>query len=148
MLNYDGIGDKIKWWGKFLFVLETVAAVGLSIFLLISPLQWCRIVGICVMILVPIYAWIQYRLLYGFGKIVNAASSYIFDRISNSNKVPKPSTVEMGDVGGNAIDNPQNATPKIAPTPSVQRYKSCPRCGEIVTSSICNTCGKTNNLFD
>ena len=148
MLNYDGIGDKIKWWGKFLFVLETVAAVGLSIFLLISPLQWCKIVGVCIMILIPVYAWVQYRLLYGFGKIVNAASAYIFDRISNSDKTPNISPAGSGENRSDAVDKPQNAPPKIDPVQSGQRYGSCPRCGEIVTSSICNTCGKTNNLFN
>ena len=25
--------------------------------------------------------------------------------------------------------------------------KTCPFCGDVVTSSVCNTCGKTNNLF-
>ena len=148
MLNYDVVGDKIKWWGKFLFVLETVAAVVLGIFLLTSPLQWCKIVGVVIMILIPIYAWVQYRLLYGFGKIVNAASACIFDRISNSDKTSNISPAGSGENRSDAVDKPQNAPPKIAPAQSAQYYRSCPRCGEIVTSSICSTCGKTNNLFD
>lgn len=66
---YDDIGGKIKGWAKWMFVIESIAAViaGVS-FLFYSEYP---ILGLVLIILGPIVAFVSTWLLYGFGEIID-----------------------------------------------------------------------------
>lgn len=67
---YDNIGGKIKGLAKATFIVEAIAAVitGIAFMAMDDDLAP---VGLLVMILGPIVAWVSSWLLYGFGELID-----------------------------------------------------------------------------
>jgi hypothetical protein len=67
---YDNIGGKIKGLAKATFIVEAIAAVitGIAFMAMDDDLVP---VGLLVMILGPIVAWVSSWLLYGFGELID-----------------------------------------------------------------------------
>ncbi len=64
---YDNIGGKIKILAKWMFAVETIAAVIIGIALMAEDVD---IVGLLVIIFGPIVAWVSSWLLYGYGQLI------------------------------------------------------------------------------
>jgi len=69
---YDNIGGKIKVLAKVTFIVEAIAAVITGIALMASDEDMIP-VGLLVMVVGPIVAWVSSWLLYGFGELVDKA---------------------------------------------------------------------------
>ncbi len=69
MFSYDNIGEKIKDWAKWVFAVEAIAAVIIGI-VLISQDEDLLLVGLLVMVLGPIVAWVSSWILYGYGQLI------------------------------------------------------------------------------
>ena len=67
---YDNIGGKIKGLAKATFIVEAIAAVITGIALMASDDDMIPI-GLLVMVVGPIVAWVSSWLLYGFGELVD-----------------------------------------------------------------------------
>ena len=67
MFDYDNIGKKIKGAAEFIFVLEAIATMIGGIVLMILEFPF---LGILVMVLGPILAWVSSWLMYGFGQLI------------------------------------------------------------------------------
>lgn len=70
---YDNIGGKIKGLAKATFIVEAIAAVITGIALMVSDEDLIP-VGLLVMLVGPIVAWVSSWLLYGFGELIDKAS--------------------------------------------------------------------------
>ncbi len=67
---YDNIGEKIKGLAKATFIVEAIAAVITGIAFMAADEDMIP-VGLLVMILGPIIAWVSSWLLYGFGELID-----------------------------------------------------------------------------
>ncbi len=67
---YDNIGGKIKGLAKAIFIVEAIAAVITGIALMASDEDMIPI-GLLVMVVGPLVAWISSWLLYGFGELID-----------------------------------------------------------------------------
>lgn len=67
---YDNIGGKIKGLAKAIFILEAIAAVIGGIAFMVED-EDMILIGLLVMILGPIVAWVSSWLLYGFGELID-----------------------------------------------------------------------------
>ena len=70
---YNNIGKKIKMLAKVIFFVEAIAAIfgGISVIGLDEDLA---VVGILIMIVGSVFAWVSSWLLYGFGEIIDKLS--------------------------------------------------------------------------
>ena len=64
---YDNIGRKIKGLAKAFFILEATAAIIAGIVLMAND----EGIGLLVLILGPVVAWVSTWLLYGFGELID-----------------------------------------------------------------------------
>lgn len=67
---YDNIGEKIKGLAKAIFIVESIAAVIAGIALMASDEDLIPI-GLLVLVLGPVVAWVSSWLLYGFGELID-----------------------------------------------------------------------------
>lgn len=67
---YDNIGGKIKGLAKATFIVETIASVITGIFFMASDEDMIPI-GLLIIVLGPIIAWVSSWLLYGFGELID-----------------------------------------------------------------------------
>lgn len=129
---YENIGGKIKNWAKWIFIVEVIAAVITGIALIVDDGDE-NLVGVLVMFVGPIVAWIGSWILYAFGELVEKTSEnesntkQILEKLHN--KQPKEDLIKK-------------AAQKIEHT----NVKRCPYCGDIVKSDKCEMCGKEINL--
>lgn len=67
---YDNIGRKIKNLAEAIFIIATILAVimGIALTFLLEDIFY---VGLIVLVVGPIVAWISSWLLYGFGELVD-----------------------------------------------------------------------------
>ena len=65
---YDNIGAKIKGLSKAIFIIETIVSVIVGI--MVYNEGWIYI-GVIVMMVGPIVAWLLSWLLYGFGELID-----------------------------------------------------------------------------
>lgn len=66
---YDNIGGKLKGLATTICVIEVIAAVISGIALMASN-EHLAVVGLLVMIIGSLFAWISSWLLYGFGELI------------------------------------------------------------------------------
>lgn len=69
---YNNIGGKIKGLAKAISIVEAIAAVTTGIALMASDDDMI-LVGLVVMLLGPLVAWVSSWLIYGFGELVDKA---------------------------------------------------------------------------
>ena len=67
---YDNIGGQIKGLAKAVFIVEAIAAVITGIALMASDEDMIPI-GLLVMVVGPLVAWVSSWLLYGFGELID-----------------------------------------------------------------------------
>lgn len=68
---YSNIGSKIKNWAKWVFIVEAIASVIGAICMMASAEDsWMLVVGMIVLVVGPLIAWVSSWLLYGFGEII------------------------------------------------------------------------------
>ncbi len=69
---YADIGCKIKGWAKWIFIIDAILAVLFGIATMVSgENDFSIILGIMILVLGPIFAWILSWLLYGFGELID-----------------------------------------------------------------------------
>ncbi len=66
MFSYDNIGGKIKKWATWIFTAEAIIAILAGIILMNEHV----LIGLLVVVLGPIVAWISSWLLYGYGQLI------------------------------------------------------------------------------
>ena len=64
---YDNIGGKMKMLAKILFILETISTVAVALSLFTNDMG---AIGLLVLFIGPILAWISSWFLYGFGQLI------------------------------------------------------------------------------
>lgn len=69
MFKYENIGDKIKGLAQMIFVIEAIAAFIAGIALIASDEDLIPL-GLLVIVIGPIIAWVSSWLLYGFGQLI------------------------------------------------------------------------------
>ena len=120
---YDNIGGKIKLLAKASFIVAGIASV-------IAGIAFIDRYGLMILILGPIVSWISSLSLYGFGEIIDI----------------------LGDIRANTRGEEKKAKEDALRKAVSSVYdgsrKKCPHCGGIVTSSTCEMCGKSNNLYN
>ena len=68
---YSNIGSKIKNWAKWVFIVAAIASVIGAICMMASAEDsWMLVVGMIVLVVGPLIAWVSSWLLYGFGEII------------------------------------------------------------------------------
>ena len=69
---YQDIGEKIKGWAKWVFIIGAIVSV-ISAVIILSTAEdlWVIIVGLLALFVGPIASWIFSWLLYGFGEIID-----------------------------------------------------------------------------
>ena len=139
---YDNIGEKIKGLAKAGFIVEAIAAVITGIALMVSA-DYLIIVGVLVLLLGPIVAWVSSWLLYGFGELIDNVCT-----IAANTRTSKNASTNFN-TANNVINKMEGAKPffKSVPANQTSTRRCCPYCGETITSKICAMCGKENNLF-
>ena len=139
---YDNIGEKIKGLARVMFIVEAIAAVITGIALMGSD-EDMILIGLLVMVVGPIVAWVSSWLLYGFGELIDNACIIA----GNTRALKKAST--NFNTANNAINKMEGAKSFFESIPANQTStrQQCPHCGETITSKICDMCGKENNLF-
>ena len=67
---YDNIGKKIKGLATVIFILEALAALisGIAFMAIDDYMIW---LGVLIIIIGPVFAWISSWLLYGFGELID-----------------------------------------------------------------------------
>lgn len=69
---YADIGCKIKGWAKWIFIIEAIFAVLFGIVTMAAGgNDFSIIIGIMILVIGPIIAWISSWLLYGFGELID-----------------------------------------------------------------------------
>ena len=147
---YENIGVKIKGLAKAIFIVEAIASVITGIALWIDTEEgWCALILFCG----PILAWVSSWLIYGFGEIIDKLREIELNTRGGQSKIKIKETAEKAEKEEvehmqreriESILKKQN-TKVISNAPSTKR---CPNCGENISSSVCDMCGKSNNLFN
>lgn len=70
---YTDIGKKIKSWAKWIFVIEAICALIGAISLMLSGEEDLLLLGILLLIMGPVVAFVSTWILYGFGELVDKA---------------------------------------------------------------------------
>ncbi len=144
---YDNIGGKIKGLAKVGFIVEAIAAVitGIALMALDGDMI---LIGLLVMLLGPIVAWVSSWLLYGFGELIDNVC-----RIAANTRTLKNESTSFN-TANNAVNKMESSKEistkpffKSVSTNQTSTQRQCPHCGETITSKICAMCGKENNLF-
>ena len=72
---YQNIGEKIKRWAIVIFIVEAIASVIGAIVIMVSAEDyWILIVGLLVLFVGPLVAWVSSWLIYGFGELLDTCS--------------------------------------------------------------------------
>ena len=111
---YNYIGKKIKGLAKFFFILATIIDIIVGI-VLIAIDDYLIAVGLPIMLIGPVLAWISSWLLYGFGQLID-----------NSDKLVKSLCITDGvKTKSQTNQSKNNITPE---TPAV--IGNCELCGK------------------
>ena len=166
---YDNIGGKIKGLAKSTFIVEAVAAVITGIAVLIST---DILLGLIILVVGPIVAWVSSWLLYGFGELIDKASDIADNTRGSERKLEELGKAEEENQGvvktekSNHKKAPkQNVATDSTKTPQknevhIEEPKNillCPECGEdlefmgwsdadLEEMQTCPLCGKEISL--
>ena len=123
---YENIGEKIKGWAKWIFIVESIAAIITGIALMFEDAAF---IGFIVLICGPLVAWVSSWLLYAFGELV--------DKTAANEKHTKDILKIL-----EAKDKPQIKVAPPAPRPVATHSWRCDNCGNMATHSWrCDNCG-------
>ena len=133
---FENIGEKLKRLAYFLCWGGIIISVVSGILFIRADMM---LVGVLTMVIGSLYFWISSWMTYAIGEI---AENTNINRRAYSQTSVKPYYFKE-EVSKNRIES--DFKPSVANYYSSQRR--CPHCGETVKSSICEMCGKKNNLF-
>ena len=140
---YDNIGGKIKGLAVAIFILGCIggAIAGIAT----MGISESFIAGLPILIFVPLASWISSWFLYGFGEIIDKVSA--IER--NTRKQGVDYQVEATNKKIAEIERNKSRKEFLSSglTQKSPERKICPNCGETVKSSVCEMCGKSNNLY-
>ena len=69
---YKNIGEKIKGWAKWVFIIGAISSIIGALGMLFSAEdEWMLIVGLLALVVGPLVAWVSSWLLYAFGQITD-----------------------------------------------------------------------------
>ena len=69
---YKNIGEKIKGWAKWVFIIGAISSIIGALGILFSAEDvWMFIVGLLTLVVGPLVAWVSSWLLYAFGQITD-----------------------------------------------------------------------------
>jgi hypothetical protein len=144
---FSNIGNKIKTFAIFLFVIEAIGAIFTGIALIAELYdEW---IGVLVMFAGPVVAWISSWLLYGFGELIDktceiaentrhygAPSHFIAPRTVNQNSTLLQNNIPK------ATENNTDASAVSAEIRGAD--KICPKCGQVQKADrhVCWSCGQ------
>ena len=90
---YKNIGEKIKGWAKWVFIVGAISSIIGAIGMLFSAEDgWMLIVGVLTLVVGPLVAWVSSWLLYAFGQITDdlhamRAKDCPNNKATNNNKI-------------------------------------------------------------
>ncbi len=67
---YDNIGKKIKLLAKIIFIIESIASVIIGAAVGSQDEEFI-LLGLLIMLIGPLFAWVSSWLLYGFGELID-----------------------------------------------------------------------------
>ena len=125
---YGNIGGKLMVMAKVLFGIGLVGSVisGLAV-ITISVVS-----GIIVIVIGGLASWISTLTMYGLGYLIVLSESMYGD-------------MKYGKIAAET-STPTNTI--FSNSRKMGAAKTCPHCGEQVTSDVCGMCGQKNNLYD
>ena len=136
---FENVGGKLKAIASvFTFIGITASAI-LGILAMVNEEEFFA--GLFIIAAGSFLSWISSLGLYAFGELVEN-STIIATKISRMESYSHKTE--------------SSAMPKSIPTKTTTVYgnaqttvnaKTCPHCGEKVTSNVCVMCGNRNNLF-
>jgi len=128
---YENIGDKIKSWAKWIFVVEAIGAIITGLIFLFAYED--RILyGLLTLICGPIGAWIGSWILYAFGELVEKTH----ENENNTRQILE--NLNRRPIGNKNM--PVQITTATNDT-SVHKWR-CDACGNMITQSPCEHCGR------
>ncbi|MBQ5890384.1 MAG: hypothetical protein IIW73_05480 [Clostridia bacterium] len=68
---YENIGEKIKGWAKWIFIVETISAIVIGLVLMVNGEDEAVLIGFVTILCGPIVSWVGSWLLYAFGQLVD-----------------------------------------------------------------------------
>ena len=132
---YENIGGKIKNWAKWIFIVEAIGAViGGIVYFVENDLDdgW---IGVLIIFLGPVAAWVSSWLLYAFGELVEnsgiAKEKLTLLLINSDNASQKEK--RKSDSNNGSTSAPQNE--------AAHKFR-CDGCGKMRTQTPCEHCGK------
>ena len=133
---FDNIGKKLKGLAYFICFGGIIIFLIFGIILLFDGLI---LIGLLTIIFGSLESWISSWITYAIGEIAENTSTY--------HPTSKQTFVHVNNGKEEAeIKKTSVLVSKPSHSQSYQ-YKTCPHCGETVTSNTCSMCGKENNLF-
>ena len=129
---FENIGSKLKGLAYFSFVGGIAGSVIGGIILMSDDLV---LFGLLTAVLGSLGSWISSWVVYAIGEIAE-----------NTQK-SRGSDGQTGDIDDGAEKKRTQSVFKAYHTNSSSDPKQCPYCGDVVKSSVCEMCGKKNNLF-
>ncbi|MBQ9742232.1 MAG: hypothetical protein IJV88_00965 [Ruminococcus sp.] len=144
---FGNIGAKIKTWAIYLFVFEALGAIIWGIFLMIEE----GAVGLLLILLGPIAAWVSSWILYAFGELVektclNEQNTREILTILQKKSAPKGNPcAEMPYTP--YVASPATA-PASAPAPTPEKAKEIISAKHTIDGEhwICGNCRRKNTL--
>ena len=143
---YENIGRKIKGLAIVVFAIMAILSVVAGVFMLFRD-NGGFLIGILIAGIGILLSWVGTFFLYGFGQLIENTDILVYQTKNMSKNIEKISNNNVQkDVSNEKVAESIKSSNQSAPNTSAT-VKSCPLCGEKVTSKTCKFCGTTNNLF-
>ena len=140
---YDNIGKKIKGLANATFIVEAILSVitGIALWVTIEE-WWCALILFCGLAV----AWVSSCFLYGFGEIIDKLCDIEQNTRVGQSKIKIKANAEI--TAKEEFERKQKIESVLKGVDKRAATKRCPHCGDSISSSICDMCGKSNNLFN
>ena len=87
--SYDNIGEKIKGWAKWVFIIGAISSAVAAIVLMASAEDAAvLIIGIIMLIVGPLVSWVSSWLLYGFGEVIDTLDVIAYNTYREKDDAP------------------------------------------------------------
>lgn len=129
---YDNIGEKLKKLAKIMFIVEAIGTVITGI-ILIATSKYLMLAGLLTLCLGPVGAWVSSLPLYGLGELINIT----YENENNIKQILKKLNEKS------TTNNIELIGKKIINKPTVDSHQwRCDGCGNMITQTPCEYCGK------
>ena len=134
MFNYDNIGKKIKGAAKAIFIIESILSLIVGLIIVTNFYDFEVVLGILLMIIGPIVAWVSSWLLYGFGELIDKVSG--IERNTRGDKTTSETQASIDERDSQILGNAGEKSSLV-----------CAKCGTKYDSPI-KFCGECGNKMD